>query len=233
MFDWSAFFEGIRIILTAVPRTLLMSAGVLLIGIIVGGIMALLRMNRVPVLSQLVKIFVSYVRGVPLIVHLLVILYSIPDATASLLGLVGIEYDTYNFPSALLALLAYSLLESAVESENIRGAFQSVGNDQIDAARSIGMTRRQSLVRIIIPQALTVAIPLFLNAFIKIIRSLSLAFTVGFVDILAASNVAAALTFRNLESYFAAALVYWVICGLLDFFFSRLRIGYSMEERIS
>src|SRR5699024_926634 len=101
----------------------------------------------------------------------------------------------------------YIFLESAIQSEYIRGAFQSIDPSQIEAGYSIGFTRSQNLRRIIIPQTLAVVIPLFLNSFLKIIKALSLAFTVGVVDILAQARYAAALNYRYLESYIAAALV--------------------------
>ncbi len=222
MFRFNVMFETIGIVLQAVPRTLLLAVIVLMIGIILGGLIALIKQREVPVLTQLLNIFISYMRGVPLIVHLLVVMYSLPNASASLLSVFGVAADPYEFPSLLIVLVTYSLLEAAVESEYIRGAFQSIDPAQIEAGRSIGFTRTQNLRRVIIPQALTVAIPLFLNAFLKIIKSLSLAFTVGVVDIMAQARLAAALNFRYIESYAAAALVYWLICGILQFIFDRV-----------
>jgi ABC-type amino acid transport system permease subunit len=149
-------------------------------------------------------------------------MYSLPNASASLLSVFGVAVDPYEFPSIVIVLVTYSFLEAAVESEYIRGAFQSIDPAQIEAGRSIGFTRTQNLRRVIIPQALTVAIPLFLNAFLKIIKSLSLAFTVGVVDIMAQARLAAALNFRYIESYAAAALVYWLICGILQVIFDQV-----------
>ena len=92
------------------------------------------------------------------------------------------------------------------------------------------MTRRQNLHRIIIPQVLSVAIPLFLNAFLKNIKGLSLAFNVGVVDILAQARYVAALSYRYLESYIAAALVYWLICGVLQMIFNRVELKLQFGE---
>lgn len=223
-FDIQVVWETILIVLRVVPRTFLLAVVILLMGIFLGGLLAIVKMKRIPVLTQLISVFVSYVRGVPLIVHLFVIMYSLPQASSSLLSVFGVAMDPHQFPSLLIVLVTYSLLESAVQSEYIRGAFQSVDPQQMEAGMSIGFTRRQNFRRVIVPQALAVAIPLFLNALLKIIKSLSLAFTVGVVDILAQARYAAALSYRYLESYVAAALVYWLICGVLQYFFNKFEV---------
>jgi ABC-type amino acid transport system permease subunit len=91
------------------------------------------------------------------------------------------------------------------------------------------MTNQQAYKQIIIPQALSIAIPLFLNAYIKNIKALSLAFTVGVVDILTQARFAAALSYRYLESYVAAAIVYWIICGVLQFVFDHVEKNMRYE----
>ncbi|MBM6613444.1 amino acid ABC transporter permease [Desemzia sp. RIT804] len=221
-FDFQVMFETILIVLQAVPRTFLIAFLILLVGILFGGIIAFIKIKQVPILSQIINVFVSYVRGVPLIVHLFVVMSSLPEGASSLLKAVGFEMQPHEFPSILIVLVTYSFLEAAIQSENIRGAFQSIDPQQIEAGLSIGFTRRQNLRRIIIPQAMAVALPMFLNALLKIIKALSLAFTVGAVDIMAQARFAAALSSRYLESYIAAALVYWFICGILLIVFNKI-----------
>lgn len=221
-FNLEVMFETILIVLQAVPRTFLMAFLILLIGILFGGIIAFVKIKRIPILTQIINVFISYVRGVPLIVHLFVVMSSLPDGVSSLLNFVGFQMQPHEFPSILIVLVTYSFLEAAIQSENIRGAFQSIDPQQIEAGLSIGFTRRQNLRRVIIPQAMAVALPMFLNALLKIIKALSLAFTVGAVDIMAQARFAAALSSRYLESYVAAALVYWFICGILLIVFNKI-----------
>lgn len=221
-FNLEVMFETILIVLQAVPRTFLMAFLILLIGILFGGIIAFVKIKRIPILTQIMNVFISYVRGVPLIVHLFVVMSSLPDGVSSLLNFVGFQMEPHEFPSILIVLVTYSFLEAAIQSENIRGAFQSIDPQQIEAGLSIGFTRRQNLRRVIVPQAMAVALPMFLNALLKIIKALSLAFTVGAVDIMAQARFAAALSSRYLESYVAAALVYWFICGILLIVFNKI-----------
>lgn len=227
-FDVQTMIETIFIVFRVVPRTLLVAFIILLIGILFGGLLALIKMKRIPVLTQVINVFISYARGVPLIVHLFVVLASLPDGVSSLLGFAGVQMEPHEFPSLVIVLFTYSFLEAAVESENIRGAFQSIDLQQIEAGKSIGFTRQQNLKRVIIPQALAVALPMFLNAFLKIIKALSLAFTVGAIDIMAQARYAAALSSRYLESYVAAALVYWLICGVLLVIFNKVEKRFQV-----
>ncbi|XJS10869.1 amino acid ABC transporter permease [Aerococcaceae bacterium WGS1372] len=229
-FNLQVMMDTIWIVLEAVPRTFIIAGVVLILGILFGAIFAQLKMKPVPILTPLISLFISYMRGVPLIVHLFVMMYSLPEAASSLMGVFGVAYPAHEFPSLIIVIVTYSLLEAAVESENIRSAFQSIDPRQIEAGQSIGMTRQQNLRRIIIPQALSVAIPLFLNAFLKNIKALSLAFTVGVVDILAQARFAAALSYRYLESYVAAALVYWLICGILQLIFNRIELKLQFGD---
>lgn len=229
-FDIQIMIDTIWIVFQAVPRTFLLAAVILFFGIILGAILAQVKIKQIPIVTTLINIFVSYMRGVPLIVHIYVMMNLMPEVGVSLLSVFGVMMRPHEFPSLIIVIVTYSLLEAAVESENIRGALQSIDPKQIEAGQSIGMTRRQNLTRIIIPQALSVAIPLFLNAFLKNIKGLSLAFTVGVVDILAQARFAAALSYRYLESYIAAALVYWFICGILQVIFNRVEEKLKFGE---
>lgn len=222
VFTPEVIIETIFIVLQVVPRTLLLAFTILVFGVLVGFLLSLIKIKKIPVVNEIVNIFISYARGVPLIVHLFVLQAALPEASAALLGVFGVATDPNEFPNLLIVLFTYIFLESAIQSEYIRGAFQSIDPSQIEAGYSIGFTRSQNLRRIIIPQTLAVVIPLFLNSFLKIIKALSLAFTVGVVDILAQARYAAALNYRYLESYIAAALVYWLVCGVLQAIFNRV-----------
>lgn len=209
-------------ILQVVPATLLVAAVILLGGVLLGTVFALIRLRKIPVLHQLVGLYISYVRGIPLIVHLLIVNTLIPRFAETLLGLVGVWEESVSVPSLVIILVTYILYEAAIETENIRGVFQAFDGRQIEAGLSIGMTGFQVFYRIVVPQVLRVAIPIFLNAFLKIIKSLSLAFMVGFIEILQTARYAAALNNRYIESYAAAALVYWALCGLLQLAFDQI-----------
>jgi ABC-type amino acid transport system permease subunit len=222
VFTPEVILETFFIVLQVVPRTLLLAFTILAFGVAFGFLLSLIKIKKIPVVTGIVNILISYARGVPLIVHLLFLQAALPEASASFLSMFGVATDPNEFPNLLIVLFTYIFLEAAIESEYIRGAFQSVDSSQVEAGYSIGFTRSQNLRRIIIPQALAVVVPLFLNSFLKIIKALSLAFTVGVVEILSQARYAAALNYRYLESYIAAALVYWLVCGILQSIFNRV-----------
>lgn len=219
---WDVVIETMGIIATAVPRTLLYAVTILVFGILLGAVLAWIEEKRIPVVQQIINIIRSYIRGVPLIVHLFIMRYALPDIAVPFLAIFGLTREPGQFPAVVIVLTTYIALEGVIEAQNIRSALYSIDSSQIDAGKSIGMNNRQLTRRIIVPQALAYAVPLFLNAFLKIIKALSLAFTVGLVEILAQAQVAAALSFSYLESYIAAALIYWILCGFLSVIFGRI-----------
>lgn len=219
---WNIVIETMGIITTAIPRTLLYAVTILFFGILLGAILAWIEDKKIPVIQQIINVIRSYIRGVPLIVHLFIMRYALPDIAAPFLAVFGLTREPGQFPAVVIVLTTYIALEGVIEAQNIRSALYSIDSSQIDAGRSIGMSNSQLTKRVIVPQALAYAIPLFLNAFLKIIKSLSLAFTVGVVDILAQAQVAAALSFSYLEAYISAALIYWILCGFLSVIFGRI-----------
>lgn len=220
--NWNIVIETMGIITTAIPRTLLYAVTILFFGILLGAILAWIEDKKIPIIQQIINVIRSYIRGVPLIVHLFIMRYALPDIAAPFLAVFGLSREPGQFPAVVIVLTTYIALEGVIEAQNIRSALYSIDSSQIDAGRSIGMSNSQLTKRVIVPQALAYAIPLFLNAFLKIIKSLSLAFTVGVVDILAQAQVAAALSFSYLEAYISAALIYWILCGFLSVIFGRI-----------
>lgn len=220
MFKPEIFTGDLFSILTAVPSTLAMACVILFVGILVGSVLAVLRFYRVPVIGTAVPVFVAYVRGIPLIIHLYIAWY----ALSNVLG--GAKFS----PLAVL-IVAYSIYSSAIQSENIRTALLSVEEGQFEAGYSIGLTKFRTLTRIVFPQALAVAVPIFFNMYLGTIKGLSLAFTVAVVDILAQAKICSAQNYGFLESYAAAALVYWALCGALTVIFSKVETHFSRGRR--
>ncbi len=103
-------------------------------------------------------------------------------------------------------------------AESIRGAISSIDKGQFEAANSLGMTRTQTFSYIVLPQAIRVAIPSLMNNFIDMIKSTSLAFTLGVPEIMAKAQIEASSSYKYFESFLAVAIVYWVIVVTFTFF---------------
>lgn len=218
LFDVDFFIESFPKILAKLPVTLLISAAAFLFAVIIGFIVALVKIYKVPILQRLADIYISFIRGTPVLVQLYIICYGIPKV---------IYYEQVNYsrltavdvnliPGVIYVLVAYSVNIGAYQAETIRSAIEAVGRGQMEAATSVGMTRTQTMVHVIIPQAFVIALPNFGNALISAVKDTSLVFAAGVIDILAQAKILGARVFNFLEVYIAAALVYWAICIVIE-----------------
>lgn len=219
--DLKVFFNDFGGIWSVVPRTLLVSIAILILGILVGFFLYVLQERHSIIIRMFCRLYVSYFRGVPLLIHLLIFYYGLPVVLGYVSSTLDLSIDAEHINPIYVILLSYTLYSSSFLSEIIRGAFKSVGEDQIDAATALGYSKWQTFYRISIPQSLSEAIPKFLNYYVLLIRQLSLAFLVEFVDVFAKSKLESAVNYRYIESFCAAAIVYWIICVVLTYVFKK------------
>lgn len=231
LFDWKLVFTQIPDILEALPTTVELTIIATLIGYILGLLLALIKIHRVPVLRQIGAFYISFLRGTPILVQLYITYYGIPLVLKYINLMRGTDYNISQVPAILFAILALGLNQSAFDSEIIRAAIESVDKGQLEAARSLGMTGGQVLKRVILPQAITVAIPSLGNSLIQLIKGTSLAFTVAVVDLTASGRIIAGRTFRYFETYCSLAIIYWVITIVLEQLFRKLEHRSKIAEQ--
>ncbi|MCR8635877.1 amino acid ABC transporter permease [Paenibacillus radicis (ex Xue et al. 2023)] len=218
-------------VLKGVPLTLLVAVISMVLGTVIGLIIALCRIYKVPVLNKLGALYVSFVRGTPLLVQIYVVFYGTP----LLIDILNKEWG-WHLPFSEIsplgfALLAFTINSAAYQSEVIRGAIGTTDSGQMEAALSIGMSTSQGLLRIIAPQALVVALPNLGNIFINLIKGTSLAFAIKVIEIMAQAKIVAGDGYQYLEMYLDASLIYWVICWSCERLFAWLETRYSRHER--
>ncbi len=227
LFDGALVFTAIPDLLKYLPTTLFLTLIALFIGLVLGLIIAVIRINKIPVLSQLAVAFVSIMRGTPIIVQLYITYFGIPIALKYINYYYGTDYDINGIPGIVFAMVALGLNQSAFDSETIRSAILSVDKGQLEAAKSMGMSGWQVLKRVIIPQASTVALLPLGNSLIALIKGTSLAFTCSVVEITAAGKILAGKNYRYFEVYCSLAIIYWVITFIFE------RILKLIEKKIS
>jgi cystine transport system permease protein len=166
------------------------------------GLLLALRLSRNRVLSTIARIYISVIRGTPLLVQLFVIFYGLPS--------VGVTISPW--PSAIIA---FSLNVGGYAAEVIRAAILSVPKGQWEAGHTIGMSRRQSLVRIILPQAARVSVPPLSNTFISLVKDTSLASLILVTELFRQAQQVAAFSQEFMLLYLEAAVIYWIICLVL------------------
>ncbi len=226
MIDFKFIIESLPKIIMAVPITLFMafvSAGA---GWLAGIFIALIRKYRIPFLSQICAVFVSFMRGVPMVILLYISYYALPILLYNYGQSIGITIDGNTVPAVFYAIIALILDQAAYSSEIFRSALSAVDEGQMEAAFSVGMTRSQALIRIIFPQALAIALPNLGGIFIGLIKGTSLAYYVGVYEITATANLLAMPALNFIEAYIMTTIIYEVI----SFIFNKL--FRSCEDRL-
>lgn len=232
LFDPKLVFTEIPTILRSLPVTLELTAIALVIGLLVGLLIAVIRTNKVPVLTQLSIFFVSFMRGTPIIVQLYLAYFGIPIALKYINFHYGTDYNINGIPGIVFAMVALGLNQSAFDSETIRAAIQSVDKGQIEAAKSMGMSGWKVLLRVIIPQAWAVAILPLGNSLISLIKGTSLAFTCSVIEITAQGKILAGKNYRYFEVYCSLAIIYWVITIILEQGIKHLEAKVSIPDEV-
>ncbi|WP_314322960.1 amino acid ABC transporter permease [Paenarthrobacter ilicis] len=197
---WSSFGP---IITGAVTGTIPLTLASFAFGLALALVVALLRLSPNIFLSGIGRFYVSVIRGTPLLVQLFVIFYGLPS--------IGVKLDPW--PSAIIA---FSLNVGGYAAEIIRAAILSVPKGQWEAGHTIGMSRPQTLLRIILPQAARVSVPPLSNTFISLVKDTSLASLILVTELFRNAQQIAAFSQEFMALYLQAALVYWVICLVLS-----------------
>ena len=220
-FEFDTAVEAFAFILKHLPLTLFLPAVTLLIGIVLGSIIAIVRLRSNKLVNAVLAIVVSFFRSVPAILQVFIMYYSLPYLIAPILSAVtGSVVKPFDVSPYWTAYIFFIIYQTAYQSENIRGALLSVDRGQLEAALAVGLSYYQAYKRIILPQAFAVAMPSFFTYYLHGIKSLALLFTIKIVDIFAAADIFAALYSRRSEPYVAYAIIYWLLCVVLTFVFN-------------
>ncbi|SDG40027.1 L-cystine transport system permease protein [Fontibacillus panacisegetis] len=222
-FIWTALIE----LLSVVPTTLAITAVSMLCGLAIGIVVALIRRYRVPVLNSVAASYVTFIRGTPMLTHLLIIYFGLPVIIDSLAVQFGWSFRSVSIPMIGFAYISFSITAGAYLSEVVRSGLQAVEKGQLEAAYSIGMTTRQAMGRIVFPQAFAIILPSLSNSTISMLHGSTLVFTVSVVDINAKSQIIASSNWKFFEAYIAAAIIYWGITILIE------RLSALLEKRIN
>ena len=201
--------EAAPAMLRGAGYTLVFALAAMLGGLLLGFPAAIMRIVPWRALRWPATLYVSLMRGTPLLVQMFVIYYGLPS--------VGIE-----FTPVTAGILALSLNAGAYLSESLRGAIGSVSKGQWAASYSLGLNYWQTLRHIIIPQAIRIAVPSMSNTLISLIKDTSLVSVITVTELMLATKEVIAVTFRPLPLYLAAAVIYWCLSICFERLQSRL-----------
>lgn len=214
-FDFEFMIGLVPIMLKYLTVTLRLSAISIVCGFILALIIALIVYSKIPFFSRLFRLYISFFRGTPLMAQLFCFYFGILPLLKDLVLKVS------SFQAAFIVL---SLASSAYMAESIRAALSSVDKGQMEAAKSIGMTHMQAMIRIILPQAIKVAVPTLFSSFINIVKDTSLVFAIGVKEMMATAQLEGSSGYRYLEAYVCVLLIYWAVTSVLGFLQKHLEI---------
>jgi len=217
--DWNFIWERVPFIFGGVGLTILLS----ILSIALASVLALLgalgRLSKSPPAYALATFYISLIRGTPLLLQIVFFFLALPQLGITLTGIWA-------------GVLALGLNYGAYMTEIMRAGIQSVGVGQREAALAIGMTQRQIMQRIVLPQAFRLVIPPIGNQFIAMLKDTSLISVTGFVwEILWRAQKVGRANFRSLEALLIAAVFYWIITIIFSAFQSRLEAYMARGER--
>jgi L-cystine transport system permease protein len=210
--------QSAPLLLRGAGYTVLLSLIGMGIGVVLGFGLALMRLSRTPLLRWPAAVYVSAFRGTPLLVQLFLIYYGLPQF--------GIE-----MPPLLAAGIGFSLNIAAYASEILRSAIDAVDKGQWEAASVLGMSRGQTLRRVILPQAARTALAPLSNSFIGLVKDTSLAATIQVPELFRQAQLITARTYEIFTMYLAAAAIYWIVSTVLAAVQGRLERRASEGRR--
>ena len=230
VFDFGLIVQFLPELLSYLDVTLLVAGLSIVIGSLLGALLAWADLSGSRVLRACSLAYVYVMRCTPSIVLLFIVFYGAPKLVFALF-----DYDMNAMHRAVFAVVTFTLLFGAYISEVFRAAYTAVPRGQYEAAVSAGLTPFQAFRHVILGQAALVALPNFGNATINLLKEGSLAYTIGLIDMIGKGNLIIAQNFGayGIEVYLAALLIYWVLVLLLEQVFAlvekHLDVGTSLR----
>ncbi|MBP5463590.1 MAG: amino acid ABC transporter permease [Treponema sp.] len=205
-FSWQRVWENFPRLIVKLPITFEIVIIAFAVGCTLGIIISFIELKRLPVLTQILHVFISFERGTPLLVQMLVMYYGLPLVLQALFGI-----DSRGWEKLTFVIITYTLNQAAFLSQDFRGAIISIPVGQREAALACGLSPVQASVRIILPQAIQVAVPSVGLELIGLFQDTSLVCMVGVIDIVGRAQSLGNLTSHTFESYLIVAFVFVVI----------------------
>lgn len=215
--NWSFMYETFWNTWKAVPTTLNLTFVPFLISVPIAFFLAMAQLKRVRFWSGFSRAYVSFVRGIPVVVLVLLFYNTLPGQLAAIFRFFGSSFNVYRqVPGIVYAYFIFSLTATAALIEIFRAALSAVDKGQLEAAYAVGLSAPQAYVRIIFPQAIAFAWPNLCNLVIVLVKNTSLAFMMTVKDITQTAKLGAALNYCYAEAYTVILIIYIIICLILE-----------------
>jgi polar amino acid transport system permease protein len=197
--NFSLVFDSFPLLFQGLLMTLLLSVASMIGSTIVGLVAATLRTSRLPVGSQIARIYVEIFRGSPLLITLLIVYY-------------GVAYAGYAMNVLVAAIIGISVYHGAYIAEIIRGGIEAVPHGQWEASRILGLSNAQTFTSVILPQTRKLVLPPLVGQYIALIKDTSLAFIIGLAELTRQGQSIIDRVGQPVLIYFLVAVIYFIIC---------------------
>lgn len=212
--DFSQIVPYIPFMLEGIWVTLKFVIMSILIGFVLGTILAICKITNIRWLRWLADAYTSVFRGTPLILQLMIAYLAIPQLTG------------YDISPYMSAILAFGLNSSAYVSEIIRAGIMAVDKGQTEAAEALGVPYRSMMINIILPQALRNILPALMNEFVTLTKESAIVSVIGYLDLMRRAQIVGADIYRSFEPLLFVGVIYWVMVFILT------QLGNAVERRM-
>lgn len=202
IFDPQLAIESFPYVMEGIGYTILISLISMLAGLIIGFFLALARTSKYAILRWPTRTYISFMRGVPILVILFMLYFGLP--------IIGLQLSPLE-----AALIAFSVNSAAYIAEIIRSALSSVDNGQWESSKALGLTYWQTMFGIILPQSIRIATPPLANVQLDIIKASSLAAMITVPEIFQKARIVGGREFDFMTMYIVVALIYWGLCSIM------------------
>lgn len=214
LFDPELAINSLPYVLEGIWLTLLISMGSMLGGLFIGFFMALARTSKQPLLHLPARLYISFMRGVPILVILFLLYFALP--------VIGLE-----FTALQAALIGFTINSAAYIAEVFRSALASVDKGQWESSTALGLSYWQTMRRIILPQSVRIAVPPLSNVYLDLIKASSLAAMITVPEIFQKARIVGAREYDLLTLLILVALIYWAICTVMTVLQNYLEKRYA------
>lgn len=233
-FNLSNFFESLKSAFSYAPVTLALTFITFVISLLLGTIIATIRHYKIPILSQFFALFITVYMGLPTMVAL--ILYNLLFMTfyGNIAKALNISIPISDINPIFIGFLTLILGHTCIFSESVRGAFRGIDRTQYEAGYSIGLTKAQTLKRIIFPQMIPILLPGMQNSLIGLLKASNLVSAISVIEIMTGALLPSLLYYSYLEGYVAAAIVYWIIGAFIEIaaYFAEKKSGRYLKKAV-
>ena len=227
LFGWERFFENIPKILPYLSVTFRIVVYATGFGVLLAAFIVLAELKKIPVINPFFKVYVSFMRGTPMLVQLMIIYYGIPALIDPVLG----TNINRGFSAVTFSYITFILNQGAFLSAIFYGAITSIPYGQTEAGFSVGLTELQTFRRILLPQMVRIAIPPFGSDLVGLFQNSSLVFLIGVTDIMGRAKSIGAATKHVLEAYVFVVIIYIIISLTIRllFYYLNTKLEYGRE----